>query len=576
MSVLDYAAVSPRRLLERLVAPLRANPALAVTFVMLWVVTLVPIWRPRFLPLLDLPNHLDAIAIWHRYDDPAWGYSKFYRLNLLPLPYWGYFFPVHMLSYVMPIEIANKVYLSAYALFLPLGALTLARQMGRSPWLCVFVFPLVFNMNFQLGFITFCGGMTLLLYALIVLDRFLQAPSRGRGVALLLITTALYTTHVLPWLFFGVAAACFLFCHGLKWRRMIAAALLMLPSVALGIFAFRASRDGSTHVKAGPLEYQATFETITSAIEQAIHRVLATWPASLPFYLIVAFGVLWLFVMSSSRPDPATAPSEVAPPSGFRYRLELLAVLSVIATIGLPMHLFKPVDLWMIGGRFVAVTVLFLVLLPRGPIVGPGSGLRGILLVGVVLVHVVYVNRLTKQWIEFDRRAASFRRLAKRIPRGSSTLTLTLGELTDPAIETQAVPYVQFHSYAQFFGGGFNPWALNTGFPMVQKPGTALPAPTWKQPHQFRFDVHGIYYDYVFVRGESRDHQIFGPNDAALAPMEGQDGDWRLYKVMEPNRSPPVPEPKPEDRRPGEPRSYGPDPTDDGQPDNPDPVGPGR
>lgn len=519
-------------------------------FAALWVTTLVPIWRPRFLPLLDLPNHLSAIAIWHRYADPSWGYQRFYNLNLLPLPYWGYFFPVHMLAYLMPIEVANKVYLSAYALALPAGGALLARQMGRSPWLCVFVFPLVFNMNFAFGFITFCAGMTLLLFALVVLDRFLQSPTRGRGLALFALTTFLYTTHVLPWLFFGVAALILLFCHGqghgLRPLRMLAAAAAMLPSVALGVFAFRAAQTAGTHVKPGELDYRASSEALTHGIEQAFHRVLATWPADLPYQIMLLLALCWVFAMSSGRSDvPPEAAREResmgggATSGGFRYRLELVLALACCAAVFLPMHLFKPVDLWMIGGRFVSVVVLFAVLLPRGPFVGEGSGRRGLLLVPVVLLHVVYAYRLTTQWREFDRRAASVRRLAKRIPRGSSTLTLTLGELTDPSVDYQTVPYVQFHAYPQFFAGGFEPWVLNTGFPMVRKPGAGLPSPRWKQPQQFRYELHGRYYDYVLIRGEARDHQMFGPDDGPSAPLVAQDGEWRLYRIKDPIPPPP-------------------------------------
>src|SRR5438067_7487967 len=140
------------------------------TCAVLWICAIVPLWAPRFLPLLDLPIHLDAIAIWHRYHDLGWGYAKFYDLNLIPLPYWGYFFPVHLLSYVFPIEIANKIYLSLYAALLPLSVAALAERMGRNRWLSLFSFPLVFNMNFSYGFITFCIGLVVLSFAIVVLD----------------------------------------------------------------------------------------------------------------------------------------------------------------------------------------------------------------------------------------------------------------------------------------------------------------------------------------------------------------------------------------------------------------------
>src|SRR4051794_8432326 len=79
------------QMIERLRASLRRDPWLFLAFAVLWLCALVPIWRPRFLPLLDLPNHIDAIAIWHRFHIASWRYNEFYKLNLLPVPYWGYF-----------------------------------------------------------------------------------------------------------------------------------------------------------------------------------------------------------------------------------------------------------------------------------------------------------------------------------------------------------------------------------------------------------------------------------------------------------------------------------------------------
>ena len=112
--------------MNRLRELLARDPLLVAVFAVLWGAALAPLWQPRWLPLLDLPNTLSAVALWHRYGDPSWNYQKFYTLNLLPLPYWGYLFPVHLLAYLFPIEIASKVFLSAYALGLPIGAGLLA------------------------------------------------------------------------------------------------------------------------------------------------------------------------------------------------------------------------------------------------------------------------------------------------------------------------------------------------------------------------------------------------------------------------------------------------------------------
>ena len=178
------------------------------SFALLWVCSLIPLWVPRFLPLLDLPNHLDAIAIWHRYYDPVVALLEVSTIcNLLPVPYWGYFFPVHLMSYLMPIEIANKVYLSVYALALPRRLRAAGAAHGAQP---------------VAGAVRLSAGLQheLLVRLHHLLRRLRRAAVRagGRSIAssnqptrrtrsgCSALLTLLYFTHVLPWMFFGAAA----------------------------------------------------------------------------------------------------------------------------------------------------------------------------------------------------------------------------------------------------------------------------------------------------------------------------------------------------------------------------------
>lgn len=498
------------------------DPLLFGLFVVLWACALIPLWAPRFLPLLDLPDHLDAIAIWHRYHQPEWRYSEYYNLNIIPFPYWGYFFPVHMLSYVLPIEIANKLYLSIYALSLPLSLLILARRFGRSPWLALFAFPLVFNMNFAYGFITFCAGVVVLTFAIVVLDRFLEAPTKPRAWALALLTLGLYTTHALPWIFFGVASCVLVFCHGFHPRRILAAFALELPSLLLAILVF--TRTSHTTVQSGPLRFAAKFEGVLSGLEQVPLRIITGWPGNTPYYFLLALGLCWLALLLTARAD---AEQEAPAAQGFAYRLELVILLAAAAYLLLPMHLLKPIDLWMIGGRFLAVVALYGALLIRGPIAGP----RRLILIPVVVISVLYPSLLARKWLQFNRRAASFRRLVNRIERGSATLTIIMGDGGDPSVDAQSAPYIQFHAYAQLLAGGYEPWSLPAGFPYYEKPGVKRAAPRWKHPETFSFDENGSVYDYILTKDEWTDHAIFGPDDAGRAPLVGHDGDWRLYRV---------------------------------------------
>lgn len=518
---------------SRLRALLARDPLLALAFALLWAASLAPIWAPRFLPLLDLPNHLAAVAIWHRFGDPGWGYSHFYRLNRLPLPYWGYLLPMSVLAHVTSIEIANKLVLSLYALALPVGAALLARQMGRSAWLALFAFPLVFNTSFQFGFVTFCIGLAMLPFALWALDRFLQAPSRGRAAALGLITVALYFSHVLPWLFFGVAAAPLLFCHGVRPRRIALAAGLMLPSVAVASLGFFAAAHGATAVQAGPLHFSAKFIPLLDTIRQVPTSLLAGWPGpGGASWVVVLLGLCWLALLLTQSSDER---EREAGSGGFEYRLELVCALAALAALLLPVHLYRPVDLWNIGQRFVAVAAILFALLPRGALVGQ----RRIILLPVLLLAFFYPLRLAVHWRGFDRRAAAVRRLCAQIPRGKSTLTLIYGDGTDPDVDTAAVPYLMFHAYPQLWSGGFDAWGLQTGFPMARLPARALPAPIWKHPEKFDFDTQGCAWDYLLTKGEVSDGAILGRGDKDRALLLGHDGDWRLYRV----KNPQVPEP---------------------------------
>jgi len=196
----------------------------------------------------------------------------------------------------------------------------------------------------------------------------------------------------------------------------------------------------------------------------------------------------------------------------------------------LPVHMFKPVDLWMIGGRFVSVAALFAILLPHGSI----AGRRKLLLVPAIALAIYYPQQLAKAWHKFDARAGHMRRLMAEVPRGSSTLVLVIGDATDPDIEKQTVPYLQFHAYAHYFAGGFDPWSLSTGFPIVQRPEMVKPSPVWKHPETFNLEVQGTAYDYILTKNETWDYSLFGPNDAGIAPLQDEEGDWRLYRIKHP------------------------------------------
>jgi hypothetical protein len=299
---------------------------------------------------------------------------------------------------------------------------------------------------------------------------------------------------------------------------------LEVPSLVLAIVGFKLSASHHTAVQSGPLAYDAKGEEIIGRLQQIPMRVITGWPDNRPYWILIALGLIWLAFLLTARTD---ANDTEARRSGFAYRLELVTLVAVAAYLFLPMHLLKPVDLWMIGGRFLTLVALFGAILPHGGVVGR----RRLLFLPLIFVAAYYPLALAGKWRQFDRRAAGFRRIMRHVDRGSSTLVLVMGDGTDPSAAFDAVPYLQFHAYAQYLAGGYDPWALNTGFPYYQKPGAGLPAPRWKHPESFSFDQQGTHYDFILTKGEWTDHAIFGPDDSGRAPLIATDGDWRLYAV---------------------------------------------
>ena len=123
----------------------RWEGGLALVWLVLTIVALVPVWGQRLLPMLDTPSHLALARGWHSFHDPAFRIAEFYSLRIRPVPYVAFYGTIHLLMYVMPIEVANKLFLSAYLVLFPLAILSVARALGRSPWLALGAFPLAFN-----------------------------------------------------------------------------------------------------------------------------------------------------------------------------------------------------------------------------------------------------------------------------------------------------------------------------------------------------------------------------------------------------------------------------------------------
>lgn len=486
-----------------------------IAFATAWLAALAPIWWPRFLPLFDFPAHLVHIAIWHRLPDPSWHYQDFYRPSLHPVPYWGYWFPVHLLAYLVPLETANKLYLSLYAAALPASVAVLGRRLGRSPWIALFAFPLVYNFAFSYGFIGYSMSCALAHFTLACADRCLERASPGRLAGLLALALATYFTHFLPWLVMGLCFGALLVARRPPLSRSLPASLALLSTALLAAMSLGRVIDANLYgVAAGGMHLVARGERWQDALASIPRRLLQGWPGAGDELAVAVLLVAALVLLVSAR-------RRGGPARGLADRLPAIwAGFALAGYLVIPFYLFAPIHWWNAGARLIVPAALYSILLVRGPI----EGRTRLALVPVLAVCVLYPIELGRRFAAFDGRLAGLVRLLERVPRGSSTLTLCFGDPRDPALDPQSTPWRAVHSYPQLLAGGFDPYQYRNGFPFRPIPERILPAPSWPEPFEITKETINAY-DFVLTRGERAD------GERVPARLIARDGAFRLYST---------------------------------------------
>lgn len=208
----------------------------------------VPLWVGEHLPMVDLPQHLMLISALHRLHDPTTLYPHLFEIRPELTPYLGYYWIVALLNWVVPLGVANKLFLSAYVVGMPLSLAFLLRSLGRPAWPSLLALPFAYGDSFAWGFINYVAAMPLAFLSLGLFVRALSdAPRRKRWAlwhAPILVAVLLFHVQVFGYLAFALP---FLLLTtrvpedtltGIgalkkKLRARLAAVVSVLPGVAL-------------------------------------------------------------------------------------------------------------------------------------------------------------------------------------------------------------------------------------------------------------------------------------------------------------------------------------------------------
>ena len=213
-----------------------------LAFALALLAGVAPLWCARQLPMVDLPQHLHLISVLHRLDDPTTLYPQVFAARAELTPYLGYYYPVSLLSWIVPLELANRLFLSAMVLGLPLATAFLLRSLGRPRWPAVLTLPFAYGDSFGWGFVNSSASFVLALLCAGLFVRALTDDSLRRRWALahagMLVGVVLM--HVQGFLFLALALPFLLITtrvpeNGLRrpLRPRLPAVLSTVPAVVL-------------------------------------------------------------------------------------------------------------------------------------------------------------------------------------------------------------------------------------------------------------------------------------------------------------------------------------------------------
>lgn len=494
---------------------------LPLVWIALTICALVPVWGQRMLPQLDTPNHLALVRGWHNFHDPSYHISDYYTLRVRPVPYFLFYLTIHLLLYVCNIEVANKIFLSAYLILFPLSILALAKALKRSPWLALAAFPLAFNQNWIYGFSSYLMGATFMFFSLAAIIAWLDGGPSWLLWALGVSCIMAYFGHVMPWFCFGCCAIALLLVHWRSWRRGLWASLAMLPSVCFAIAAYVEEKHDHSYFKNGEglAALAGTWHDVPTLIKKFPLRVMELFPgnADRDVLIVLTVTVLALALWKGVHRRDET-------PEQHAHVKTLLIVLAGLYCL-LPYQITKPMAWWYVSPRVPSMMAPIIALMPVVPL----GGWRRLAMVPVIVCGVVLPLTLSVLYKDFSRRNAPFMRLVEETPRGSKVLVVVRGMMRGPGSEelsgdpvTSGPVYWHFSSWPMALHGGYDPYIFNQGIPIVPK--VKLQAPPWANTDTFELR-QAPDFDYYIVREPNDDMD----REPSLTVKE-RIGDWVLYK----------------------------------------------
>jgi hypothetical protein len=205
----------------------------AMGFLLLSIVALMPILTVRLPPILDYPNHMARMYLLSVLPDAA-DLAQHYALAWRPLPDLAFDAVVPPLAHLMPVEAAMRLMLGVTLIAMAGGCVVLQRvAFGRwSAW-PLFAFLLLYSRVLLWGFLNYLAGLALMLWGLALWIAIERQPVWLRVAVGAVMATAIYLAHLAAFGCYALAVLALALTGRAKPGRIAATLATFVPALAL-------------------------------------------------------------------------------------------------------------------------------------------------------------------------------------------------------------------------------------------------------------------------------------------------------------------------------------------------------
>ena len=491
--------------------------------------TALPLFSTKYLPITDFPEHAAAIASLRHWFDSAWHVRDTYTLALGKTEYILYHLTGALLAVPLgDATLANRVLMALVAIAFPYSARALLRARGADERLSILACVAFWSRPLRIGFLPYVASVPCVLFALALVSRQLDAPTRKRAIQLVLGSIAIFYIHASGFLLFAAISLVWIALHGeapFGWRHVLVEipkrTLWLVPALLIAA-AWALHGDGPTAGGASQIWYMPASDRL---------HELPLWSTDIwTSHADEACGVVsWIAIawmaLFSAPAEKKSARERLITWSPFLVTLILYALLptqvGAAASVNERLALFVPL-------------FLLLVIRPR-----VGASARFPLALAALSVFA------TAAVATHEARAASrdevgdFDSLLAHTNPNSKLVSLIFHA---SSTHTAIAPWYQMGSYHRAEKGGVASFSFSeiAHWPIHYLPAAAPPAhhAFWEfDPCVYRNETDGSYYDYVLTRGELDPFR-----DAPPGPkwrVLGREKDWTLFEKI-PNETNPA------------------------------------